>query len=235
MTDAEDPETGRSGEDSVATNAIPGGERIRTTTPAGVLAAIPHLLGFHPSNSLVVIGLQSPSAKVTVTMRYDLPDPPDSGRAAQIARHAAGVLAVGNAEQAVVVGYGPDRLVAPIIRELQAQKAPEVPLTEILRVADGRYWSYLSTCWPAEGTPFDLAAELAAAMLGVKGPVLGSRDELVAAVATVRGKPGDAMRRATARAEQRAAALLARHASAGQGISVRSQIALAGLDRSYGC
>lgn len=129
MTDAQQVGKGRSGEDSAVTEAavreaVPGGQRIHVTTPAGLLAAIPHLLGFHPANSLVVIGTRPSSRKVAVTMRYDLPDPPDPRLTAQIAGHAAAVLAAGHAEQAVVVGYGPDELVTTIVGKLQAHQTP---------------------------------------------------------------------------------------------------------------
>jgi hypothetical protein len=193
------------------------------------------LLGFHPANSLVVIGTQPSSRKIAVTMRYDLPDPPDPRLAAQIDRHAAAVLAAGHAEEAVVVvvGYGPDELVTTIVGKLQTHKTPRLPLTEVLRVAGGRYWSYRCAeprCCPAEGTPFDPAAEPADATLAAKGPVLGSRDELAATVAPVGGKTAGVMRRATAQAEQRAAELLARPTPGGAGTSTRSGIALAGVE-----
>ena len=53
---------------------------VRVGSPAGVLAVVPHLLGFHPSRSLVVLGVTGPSDRVTMVFRYDLPDPPDAER-----------------------------------------------------------------------------------------------------------------------------------------------------------
>lgn len=235
--DAGHPVTGQSGEDSAVTGParaiVPGRQRLHLTTPAELLAAIPRLLGFHPATSLVVIGTRPPKARVTVTMRYDLPDPPDPRQAARIAAHAAGVLAAARANQALAVGYGPGPLVTPVIGELQARAAQELPLTEILRTADGRYWSYLCNapgCCPAEGTLFDPDAEPAATALAAEGPVLSSRDELAASIARTHGKTATTMRRATTRAEQRAAELLARSALAGQRACARSEIVLAGLD-----
>jgi len=230
------PAAGWPGQDPAVTGAgarqtAPGRQRIRLTAPAGLLAAIPHLLGFHPASSLVIIGARPPHNTVTVTMRYDLPDPPDPRQAARIAAHAAVVLAAAGAGAAVAVGYGPGQLVTPVIAELQARTAPTLPLTEILRTQDGRYWSYLCTepgCCPAEGTPFDPAADPTAAALATERPLPGSRGELAASIARIKGKAA-AMRRGTTRAEQRAAALAARSAPAGQRTCARSEIAAAGL------
>jgi hypothetical protein len=230
-------ETSRTSEDSALTWAatpatMPTSQHLRLTTPAGLLTAIPHLLGFHPASSVVIIGTRPPKAKATVTMRYDLPDPPDPRQAARMAAHAAMVLATAHAREAVAVGYGPGHLVTTIIGELQARTTQGLlPLTEILRTADGSYWSYLCTtpgCCPPEGTPFDPAAEPAAA-LAAEGPVPGSRDELAASIARINAKAAT-MRRATTRAEQRAARLLAASAPAGQRARARSEIVLAGLD-----
>jgi hypothetical protein len=35
-----------------------------------VIAVIPHLLGCHPADSLVVLGLAGPAARVTTAFRY---------------------------------------------------------------------------------------------------------------------------------------------------------------------
>lgn len=49
--------------------------------PGELLASVPHLLGFHPVDSLVVLGLHGPaSASVSVVLRSDLP-PPSQTRA----------------------------------------------------------------------------------------------------------------------------------------------------------
>ena len=78
---------------------------VRVGSPAGVLAVVPHLLGFHPSRSLVVLGVTGPSDRVTMVFRYDLPDPPDAELAADIASHAREVLSRQEIPAAIVVGY----------------------------------------------------------------------------------------------------------------------------------
>ena len=45
---------------------------LRVTGPAELLGAVPYLLGFHPEESLVVIGLDD--TKVIVSARVDLAD-----------------------------------------------------------------------------------------------------------------------------------------------------------------
>ena len=66
---------------------------LRADSPTALLAVIPQLLGFMPEASLVVIGTEPPDSSVKVTLRYDLPDPAGAGIAADMAAHAAGVLA----------------------------------------------------------------------------------------------------------------------------------------------
>ena len=57
---------------------------LRAGSPAELLAVIPQLLGFMPEASLVVIGTEPPDSSVKVTLRYDLPDPPGAGIAADM-------------------------------------------------------------------------------------------------------------------------------------------------------
>src|SRR4051794_1280311 len=50
---------------------------VRISAPADIVAAVPHLLGFHPAESLVAIGLRGPRARVPFPVRVDLPDGDD--------------------------------------------------------------------------------------------------------------------------------------------------------------
>src|SRR5262249_53681145 len=87
--------------------------RVRGGSPSDVLAVVPHLFGFHPARSLVVIGAGGSREHVKLGFRYDLPDPPDAGAAAGIAEHAVSVLASRQVTSVIVVGYGPGPLVTP--------------------------------------------------------------------------------------------------------------------------
>jgi len=88
--------------------------RVRVSGPADILAVVPHLLGFHPKLSFVVIGAGGPRRRVEIGFRYDLPDPPGAESAADIAAHAVAVLAQRGANTVIGIGYGPGRLVTPV-------------------------------------------------------------------------------------------------------------------------
>lgn len=107
-----------------------------------MLAIVPMLLEFEPSSSMVVIGVEPPRAQVRLTLRYDLPSPPDAELAAAVARHAVGVLAAQRIDTAVAVGYGPEHLVSPVADALR-EHAPlaGIAVTELLRAENQRYWS----------------------------------------------------------------------------------------------
>ena len=131
----------RSGRKSPAPRPAPE-RRVRIGSPTALLAVVPVLLGFEPSSSMVVIGTEPPRAQVRLTLRYDLPNPPDAGLAAELARHATDVLSAQRIEAAVAVGYGPGHLVSPVADALR-EHAPRagITVTELLRAEDERYWS----------------------------------------------------------------------------------------------
>jgi hypothetical protein len=188
--------------------------RLRISSPAGLLAVIPHLLGFTPESSLIVLGVAPPAGRIRFALRYDLPDPPDGGAAARIAAHAAAVLARYQLPAAVAAGYGPGPLVTPAADALRyAASRAGVQLLDLLRVHDGWFWSYLChepSCCPADGMPFNAAGHPASAVLADAGlPVLASRDALAAAIAPLTGPAANAMTEATRRAERVAARLTA--------------------------
>ncbi len=92
---------------------------VRPSSPGALLRLIPHLLGFVPEASLIVIGVAPPRDRIRVTLRYDLPDPPEPDLVADITAHALGVLSAQRLTAAVAVGYGPEALVTPVATELR--------------------------------------------------------------------------------------------------------------------
>jgi hypothetical protein len=197
---------------------------------------VPHLLGFVPEASLVVIGVAPPRDRVRVTLRYDLPDPLEADVVAGLAAHAIGVLRAQRLTAAVAVGYGPEALVSSVARELrEAAWQAGIHLREFLRVAGGRYWSYVcgnEACCPAEGVPFDTAAAdpaEAAALASVGDRVLASRAAVAARVAPLGGIAAESMHQATRRAEQHIARLLAKVRKSARLGAARHMIATEGL------
>ena len=204
-------------------------------SPGELLAVVPHLLGFVPQASLVVIGTAPPRDRIKVTLRYDLPDPPGAGIAADIAAHAVGVIGSQRLTAMTAVGYGTEVLVDPVAYALRdAARQAGIDLLDVLRVEDGRYWSYAcgdEACCPAAGAPFDPATSSAAAAMAAAGiSVLADRAEVAARVAPVGGSAAASMRQATRRAERRASQLLARVRKSARLGAARQMIAATGLN-----
>src|SRR5258708_26298521 len=58
--------------------------RVRVGSADGVLAVVPHLLGFHPSDSLVMLGIGGPHPRIKPGFPFDPPHPPDRAAAAEV-------------------------------------------------------------------------------------------------------------------------------------------------------
>jgi hypothetical protein len=204
------------GDKTPHTNSQPGREvpRIRLSSVAGFLAVVPHLLGFHPSRSMVVVGLDARRGRIVLAFRYDLPDPPDPARSQEITEHAIGVLKKRRIKTAIAAGYGAGTLVTPVAESLRVGlRGAGIALRDLLRVQDGRYFSYVCTdpgCCPPDGVPFDVSAHPAAAALAAAGmPARPDRASLAASLAPVTGDAAESMRRATQRALLRTEELIA--------------------------
>ena len=207
---------------------------VRIGSPAALLAVIPGLLGFAPGDSVVVVGTEPPAGQVRVTLRYDVPDPGDPAAARALAGHAVSVLAAQGVTTAVAAGYGADAAVAPVAAALREQAAAAgIAVTELLRVAGGRYWSYVCSdpgCCPPDGTPFDPAGHPAALALGsAGGQVLAGRDMLAARIAAIGGQRGAAAGRATRRAQERVARTASRLGREGLPVPPRRLVVTLGL------
>jgi len=199
------------------------------SSPSDVLAVVPHLFGFHPARSLVVIGAGGRREHVKLGFRYDLPDPPDAAAAADIAEHAVSVLAHRQATSVIGVGYGPGRLVTPAVDALAvAVRGRGLRLRELMRVEDGRYWSYLCrnvNCCPAEGVAFDYRSHPAAAVMTAAGmAAYPDRAALERTVAPVTGAAAKDMELAVGRACDRAAVLVAQAVRKRRGNALRPVI-----------
>ena len=189
-----------------------GVPRMTVRSPADLLAAVPYLLGFHPTDSIVVIAQRA--KRIIFAARGDLPAAgAGPAEVAAVARYVASVVANQGISAATAVGYGPAYRVDPAIPAIRdALAADGVRLLEVLRVADGRYWSYLCgdpRCCPPEGTTYDATASTVAAAATYAGlPALPDREALVRQVAPVGGLTRESMRQATIRAQARLVELL---------------------------
>ena len=232
LPDSRFPWTLRSPDRGPAPESAP--VRVRPCSPGELLAIVPHLLGFVPQASLVVMGTEPPRDRIKVTLRYDLPDPPGAGAAADLAAHAVGVIGAQQLTAMTAVGYGAEALVDPVAYALRdAARQTGIDLRDVLRVEDGRYWSYAcgdETCCPAAGTPFDPETPAAAAMTAAGMPVLADRAAVAARVAPLGGTDAVSMRQATRRAERHASRLLARVRKSARLGAARQMIAAAGLN-----
>ncbi len=115
---------------------------------------------------------------------------------------------------AIVIGYGPGPLMTPLTDAIrQTMTGTGLELRDVLRVDEGRYWSYLCqepSCCRPEGVPFDISTHPAAATMAASGSaVLGDRDAVAATIAPVTGGAAETMTRETRRAERIAPKLTA--------------------------
>jgi hypothetical protein len=172
---------------------------LRLRSPADVVVAIPYLIGFHPSESVVVLGCGGETG--TYAIRLDL-----TAKDALV-EHVAALVARRGSADVILAGYGPgDRVTTVVERVRDHLTRHGVRLREALRVEAGRFWSYLCAdpiCCPPEGTWVDTSAGPVAAEATAGGLVaLPDRRELERMIEPSRG---EGMRQATERAERRLA------------------------------
>ncbi|GIG58040.1 hypothetical protein Lfu02_24120 [Longispora fulva] len=176
----------------------------RVNQPAELLAAVPYVLGFHPSDSLVVVGVRA--RKLHFAVRVDLAECADEPDTAAL--HLAEVLHDQRVDAAVVIGYGPPGQVTPLVDAARrALTGRSIPLIDALRVTGDRFFSYTCEspeCCPPDGNAFDPGSTLIAAEATLAGKVaLPDRAAFARMIAPVSGPPRVAMEEATDRAETR--------------------------------
>ncbi|MEV8514315.1 DUF4192 domain-containing protein [Dactylosporangium sp. NPDC051484] len=190
--------------------------RMRLRGPAELLSAMPYLMGFHPSDSLVALGLRG--SGLHLQLRGDLPDDGDAG--AVLAEHYAHLFRSNGIDGALLIGYGPPGRAEPFLRAVGAALAGcGIVILDMLRTHDGRYWSLLCDapgCCPPEGRPFDPETSIVAAEATLAGLVaLPDRDAVAARFAGPTGPALAAMEEAGNRANLRVLRLVTGRDAAG--------------------
>jgi hypothetical protein len=191
--------------------APPDGDfQLRLREPVDVLGAIPYLIGYHPDESLVVVGMHD--RELIVTLRAELPEHEEAARTC--AEGLQTVLRDTPVDGAILVAYGPDERVRPMVSWLSAGLGQlGVTLVEALRADGRRYWSYVCDdplCCPLEGTPYDVRGSRVAAEATLAGlSVLPDRAAYEDQVNPVSGQARVAMAEATERSHARLHELIA--------------------------
>ncbi|MFF4171720.1 DUF4192 family protein [Streptomyces sp. NPDC001744] len=191
-------------------------QRITLRGPAELADALPFMLGFHPTDSVVMVALHGEHGRFGGRIRLGIPNSPREW--ASTADHLAECLVEGGAR----TGARPDGIVVflcqdpepgetgrrvmerlrPFAQRLRtACGALDIPVYEALCISDGLYFSYCcpdARCCPPDGTPLALSGTTVmaatAAYAGIQ--VRGSLRDMEA-----RLKPADG----TGAEEQRAA------------------------------
>ncbi len=159
---------------------------LRIREPGDILGVVPYLLGFHPSESLVVAFVRD--RRNAVTARVDLAATADlEGLLDQLAPVAQRV----GSGSVVMVGYSEDDSVRGLMGDLVDLVPWEV--LDALAVSGGRWWSVCCddrqlrpgepVCCPPEGRPYDVASHPLAAEAVLAGISATATREEIAALA----------------------------------------------------
>ncbi|MEU0370328.1 DUF4192 domain-containing protein [Streptomyces sp. NPDC006283] len=173
-------------------------QQITLRGPAELADALPYMLGFHPTDSIVLVALHGSNGRFGGRLRLGIPRSPREW--SPVASQLAECLIQGSERR----GPRPDGIVVflcqdpaegetglrvmerlrPLAQRLRtACGALDVPVYEALCISNGRFWSYCcpdTRCCPPDGTPLALSGTsvmaAAAAYAGIR--VRGSLREM---------------------------------------------------------
>ena len=169
--------------------------KLRLSGPGSLIAAVPHLLGFPPEESLVLVGLNGPRSRLGLTMRADLPaDGPTSAPTVDELEPLVEALLRDGSSQclAMVISECADQDgVAPYVDLVahldEALFSARLEASDIVLVRAGCWRSYLCPdphCCPVEGTAVPPAHGELAAYAAYSGSVVrDSRSALISMIA----------------------------------------------------
>ncbi|MFQ1003801.1 DUF4192 family protein [Modestobacter sp. SSW1-42] len=169
---------------------------VRLDDAGAVAAALPHLLGFPPEESLVVVSLRG--GEVGLTARVDLPPAEHSRTVARELARAVGTAQPTGVLLVVVSEADDDRAQGLPHRRLLheavlAFTATGVRVGDALLVRGGRWWSYdcpHACCAPDAGTPLPGGTSELAAVSVLAGRVLESDRAALAGRIAPQPSPG---------------------------------------------
>jgi AcrR family transcriptional regulator len=166
---------------------------IKISSPGDMVTAVARLLGYQPTNSVVIVSLRGNRRRFGLTLRYDLvvADHDPVGLVDQLAAR----VGLDSAREVFVIVYadqppaaGEDLPYRELADLLEAKW--RFPMRDMVYAAAGRWWSYLCddrACCPPEGTAIDVEspaiAALAAEHAFVGQAMLADRDAVVESVA----------------------------------------------------
>ncbi|MEU2155968.1 DUF4192 domain-containing protein [Streptomyces sp. NPDC019396] len=183
-----------------------GEQSITLRGPAELADALPYLMGFHPTNSVVMVALHGSRGRFGGRLRVGIPGsgaewPPMADQLAECLIDACGRR--GAKPDGIIVFLCRDPSAGQTAREVMDELRPlaqrlrtacgalDVPVYEALCLSDGRFWSYCCPdvrCCPAEGTvmsmPGTSVMAAAAAYAGIQ--VRGSLRDLEARLEPLR-------------------------------------------------
>ncbi|MFJ6865402.1 DUF4192 domain-containing protein [Streptomyces termitum] len=196
------------------TSASTSGRQITLRGPSELADALPFVLGFHPTDSVVLVALHGENGRFGGRIRLGIPQLTDEWDST--ADHLAECLVDACVQRATppdgIVGFlcqepGPGESAREVYERLRpfAQRlrtacgALDIPVYEVLCVSGGRHFSYCcpdTRCCPPEGTPLTTGgtSPMAAAAVYAGIQVRGSLQEMRARFQPT-GAPGDAPQR----------------------------------------
>lgn len=162
--------------------------KIRISEPNELLDAVPYLLGFHPRNSLCVLGFsgnpEATSRRVELAARIDLPAKPVAEAAG---RHVMGALARSGSHSAIGLIYPDETGDRLQVRHrwwwlhnllTATSEAFDIALLDVLVVSADHWWSLCcadASCCPDEGHA-RVVGESAAAAEAVFAGLVAAKD-----------------------------------------------------------
>ncbi|QHY98611.1 hypothetical protein SSPS47_26230 [Streptomyces sp. S4.7] len=175
-------------------------QQVTLRSPAELADALPFLLGFHPSDSIVLVALHGDEGRFGGRLRLGIPRTPREW--APVSEQLADCLVEGSLRR----GSRPDGIVAflcqdpedgdtgrgvrdrlhPLAQLIRTSFGRlDIPVHEVLCISDGRFWSYCcpdTRCCPPEGTVLALpgTSVMAAASAYAGIQVRGSLREMEA-------------------------------------------------------